>query len=117
MKELIEINTLEEFEKNISDSQITNNTVIFKYSPYCTISFVADNVIKLWFKRMEDDTDVRILKVNVISARPLSNGIAEKYKIRHESPQLIWLNKSGEVKWQGSHHRITEEILNSNLEV
>ena len=113
MKEMIEINTLEEFENHLTN--LSNKTAIFKYSPYCTISFVADNVLKLWFKRLDEETEVKVLKVNVITARQLSNGIAEKYNIRHESPQLIWLNQSGEVQWQGSHHRITDEVLSANL--
>lgn len=115
MKELIEIQTSEELESHLDDSLNIKDIIILKYSPYCTISFVADNIVKLWFKRLDEKTDVRILKVNVISARSLSNEIAEKYKVKHESPQLFWLNKSGEIQWYGSHHKITEIILDDNL--
>ncbi len=115
MKQITEINSEEELSNHLDSSQGKNELIIFKYSPRCTISFVADKVITLWIKKIHENIPLKILKVNVITARTLSNFISDKFGIKHESPQLIWLDKNGEIKWQGSHHQITQEILESNL--
>jgi bacillithiol system protein YtxJ len=48
--------------------------------------------------------------VHVRSERPLSQQIAERSGIQHESPQLIVL-RSGAPVWSASHREITAEAL------
>ena len=54
--------------------------------------------------------------VDVIEERQLSQSIAERTNIRHESPQAIVLFKGSPV-WNDSHFYITEENLNRALAI
>lgn len=114
MLSIEEVSKVEDLDEILKEQADENAIILFKYSPYCTISFVADKVIEKWLKKSSDKENLTILKINVISARPLSNYIAEKYEVKHESPQLFWLDKN-EVKWHGSHHMITEIKLDELL--
>ena len=98
-------------EKILHESEI----IIFKYSPICTVSFVMEKQFDKWFDQIQSDSKLIVAKVNVIKERPLSRQIADELKIRHQSPQAIWLQKDGRVKWHGSHHNIDVEELSDNL--
>lgn len=111
-----EVTSIEELEKYINEPNHNEELVILKYSPVCTISFVAVNVLNRWVKITESEKTIRIIKINVIAARDVSNKVAEIYGIRHESPQMVWLKSDGSLKWNGSHHMITEPTLNKLLD-
>jgi bacillithiol system protein YtxJ len=48
--------------------------------------------------------------VNVIEDRPVSNAIAERLQVKHESPQAL-LIKNGKAVWHASHWNVTEDSL------
>lgn len=48
--------------------------------------------------------------VKVIEDRPVSNEIAARLGVKHESPQAI-LVRSGKAVWHASHGRITAAAL------
>ncbi|MDF2435728.1 MAG: hypothetical protein K0Q95_104 [Bacteroidota bacterium] len=82
---------------------------IFKHSTRCSISSVAkDRLERSW--KLDTDT-YPAFYVDVLTARPLSNKIADEFNVRHESPQLIIL-KEGKVIYTASHSEISySEIL------
>ena len=90
-------------------------TLLFKYSPMCGVSFSVERKFDKWLDEISESENLNCAKVNVITSRALSREIAVELNVPHESPQVIWLNKEGAVKWHASHHNITEEELNSNL--
>ena len=47
----------------------------------------------------------------MIAARELSRGVAKELGVKHESPQAIWLDLSGSVRWHESHGGITADAL------
>lgn len=107
----MEVKTIEEFEEifnNLNSAEL----VIFKYSSSCPISRRAEFEFEDFIKNKKDDENYKIIRVNVISARPLSMHIAEKFNIKHESPQLIWLAKDGTTKHTASHYSIDSDDLN-----
>ena len=53
--------------------------------------------------------------VDVIRARDLSNTIADKLGVTHQSPQLIYV-RDGEAAWNGSHHEIQKSSIDDALE-
>lgn len=53
--------------------------------------------------------------VDVIANRAISNLIAEKSGVRHQSPQALVLH-NGSVYWHASHGAITEEAIQSALD-
>ncbi|GAB3232084.1 bacillithiol system redox-active protein YtxJ [Hymenobacter seoulensis] len=78
--------------------------LIFKHSTTCSISAAAKSKIE----RQWDDASLSGTKVyylDLLRFRPISNEIAEKFGIRHESPQLL-LIQNGECNYDASHMSI-----------
>ncbi|MEO1262992.1 MAG: bacillithiol system redox-active protein YtxJ [Bacteroidota bacterium] len=74
--------------------------LIFKHSTRCSISSIAKfRLEKEWtFSEME----MVPYYLDLIEHRHLSNAVAEKFEVHHESPQIILLWK-GEVLLDASH--------------
>ncbi|WP_312067016.1 monothiol bacilliredoxin BrxC family protein, partial [Exiguobacterium sp.] len=47
-------------------------------------------------------------------ARTVSNDIAEHYNVRHESPQVLFI-QDGKSVWTASHYDITKDALETNV--
>jgi bacillithiol system protein YtxJ len=80
----------------------TAPVVLFKHSSTCSIS--ADVYREVAQYKGE------VFLVVVQTARPLSNEIAARTGIRHESPQAIVL-RHGRAVWRESHYDITADGL------
>ncbi|MBU9714683.1 bacillithiol system redox-active protein YtxJ [Evansella tamaricis] len=83
---------------------------LLKNSTTCPISHEAYKETENF---AEENTDVPVYYLNVQEARPLSNYIAEKFQIKHESPQAI-LFENEKVTWHDSHWRVTKDSLKSS---
>jgi bacillithiol system protein YtxJ len=59
---------------------------------------------------LRERPDLPAYIVHVRTERPLSQTIAARSGISHESPQIIIL-QSGKPVWSTSHHEITAEAL------
>jgi bacillithiol system protein YtxJ len=53
---------------------------------------------------------IPVFLVDVLSQRPLSQGVAAHLKIQHESPQAIMLRRGVPV-WHASHYDVTADAL------
>jgi monothiol bacilliredoxin len=71
---------------------------IFKHSTRCSISSMAKSRMENKFS--EKSPSLFIL--DLITYREVSNAIADRFSIRHESPQLI-LIRDGRVIYSASH--------------
>lgn len=80
--------------------------ILFKHSTTCPISAKAHEE----FQSFVEETKVDAAQVFVIEDRPVSNHIAEKFDIKHESPQ-IFLIEDGKVIWNTSHWKITRSSI------
>ena len=76
--------------------------IIFKHSTTCPISAAA-------YKQMSR-VGAQISLVVVQSARDVSNEVASRTGVRHESPQVMVL-KNGEVVWSASHFDIQADVV------
>ncbi len=114
MSEIKELKSIEEWDKLRSDTK-DSELIIFKYSPYCSISASVEEDFDQWVKSLPGNPKLNFIKINVISERPLSQKIANDLKILHQSPQLIWLDKNHSLKWTASHYQITVKELSSRL--
>ncbi|MCZ2223041.1 MAG: bacillithiol system redox-active protein YtxJ [Chitinophagales bacterium] len=96
-------NALEELkEKSFNKTQI-----IFKHSPRCVISNMALSRLN----KANEIADADYYMLNVLTDKPLSNTVAEDFKVHHESPQILII-KNGECTYTESHNGITmEEII------
>lgn len=85
--------------------------VFFKHSSTCGISAAA-------YEQMVDAVDPGTSEwylVDVRADRPLSNAIARRFGVRHESPQVLVVG--GErVRWHASHYRVTASAVRQAIE-
>lgn len=98
------IKTEEDLEKAIKESY-ENRVAIFKHSTSC---FISKTVLKNFEKEIEnsDEQNVSFYFLDLLAFRPISNKIAEDFRIRHESPQLIVL-ENGKAINNASHQDIS----------
>lgn len=80
---------------------------IFKHSTRCGISRM---VLSRFESELEATDDYGMYYLDLLSYRSLSDEIAARFQIWHESPQLIVL-KNGEVVHHSSHHSIKASTL------
>jgi len=85
--------------------------VLFKHSTRCSISEMAKGRLD----RSPNLGQADFYYLDLIANRDISNEIANRFKIHHESPQLILLRK-GECVYTESHNGITVEELEEQLE-
>jgi bacillithiol system protein YtxJ len=86
--------------------------VVYKHSDRC---FACRRSLREMQRIAAEWPDVPVYLVNVIGQRSLAASIAERFDIRHESPQAI-LVRSGRAVWHGSHYAVTADDLARELE-
>src|SRR5438105_3182930 len=89
----------------------TDPVLIFKHSTQCSISAQAYEEFTSF---TEGAPNLFCGVVLVVENRKLSNAIAERFGVRHESPQAL-LIKDGRSVWHASHWSITPDSLNDAL--
>jgi bacillithiol system protein YtxJ len=105
---LTKIDTLEQFEDLL---KIEDKFLFLKHSLTCPISQAA---YQEYEKYAESNQSVPAYYLAVQDARPLSSAIAEKFEIKHESPQALLIN-NGSAVWNASHWKITNRSLISAI--
>lgn len=78
--------------------------VIFKHSNTCGISRM---VLNMFEGSYDMDLDIDLYFLTIQNHRDISNRIAEKFDVLHESPQLLVI-KNGEVTFHTSHGAISD---------
>jgi bacillithiol system protein YtxJ len=97
--------------EELLDKSTTDPVLIFKHSTQCPIS---EQAYQEFIDFAEGAQRMACGSVLVIENRKLSNAIAERFGVRHESPQAL-LIKDGRVIWHASHWSITLDSLNDAL--
>jgi bacillithiol system protein YtxJ len=87
--------------------------VIFKHSPTCGTSAQAHESIAELLEGSPVEADWYVVPVQ--SSREVSNAIAARFGVRHESPQALIVD-AGHLAWHGSHFRVTGAALQAALE-
>jgi bacillithiol system protein YtxJ len=105
--ELHELRALDDLDAAIAAAG-SRPLLIFKHSLTCgTSAFAFEELERL---AATPGLDADLLVVAVQQSRALSNAIAERWRIRHESPQALILVK-GEIRWHASHYKLTREVM------
>jgi bacillithiol system protein YtxJ len=86
--------------------------VIFKHSTRCGVSAEALEVLTATMADLGGDIEVWV--ITVPAQREMSNQVAIRLGVRHESPQLIVL-RDGAVAWHASHFRLTSSAIEAAL--
>jgi len=85
--------------------------LLFKHSPRCGVSRWALEEVE----QLECAGGVApIAIVDVVADRTLAQALAERTGVRHQSPQLLYLER-GVVRWHLSHGEITTEAVRRRL--
>ncbi len=93
---------MEQLDELVEESK-TKPVAIFKHSTRCGIS---RGVLKLLEKNYNlTDGQLKLYYLDLIQNRDISNEIAARFKVNHESPQMIVI-KNGVVVHHDSHHSI-----------
>lgn len=100
---MITIATITEVDKILSLGQ----AAIFKHSTRCPISAAAYAEVTAYEQAHSNNI---IYLIDVIESRAVSQYLAEKISVTHESPQVIIL-KNGKPIWHASHSQITQATL------
>lgn len=94
----------------ISQNSFQKSILIFKHSTRCSVSSMI-------LHRLERETtpeNIEFYFLDLLRHRNISNSIAEKFSVHHESPQVL-LIKNGECIYEESHNGITmSEIVSFN---
>ena len=83
--------------------------LLFKHSYTCGTS--AEALDELVAHLNERPADASYAMVTVQSHRDVSNAVARRLGVRHETPQAL-LVRDGRAVWSASHFRVTAAALN-----
>lgn len=104
----IDLNSMEQLDE-IEERSEERTVAILKHSTTCGIS-------RMVLKMFESDYDLNenepidLYFLDLRAHRDISNAIADKFSVRHESPQLIVL-RNREVVHHASHQGISADKL------
>ena len=99
--------TNEEQLLQVIDKSATVPQVIFKHSTRCSTSSMILNRLE----RSTTPTTIDFHFLDLISHRQLSNKVAEKFNVYHESPQVLVI-KNGTCLYDESHMGILMDEIN-----
>lgn len=98
----------------IAQESFEHPVILFKHSTQCAVSAMA----KTRFEGNSNTGNEVYYYLDLLRFRDVSNAIAEKFNVHHESPQVILL-KNGDVVFDESHMAISfdevqEQIATTN---
>ncbi len=103
--------------EQLDEIEITSQNelvAIFKHSTRCPVSRMAYSMFQKDFNREWDDK-VAVYVLDLLRYRTISEEVAARFQVWHESPQLL-LIKEGKTIYHASHHAITAAQIGEFLE-
>jgi len=104
------LDTPDKLEEAI-DASYFKDIVLFKHSTTCSISVMA----KLRLEDAWDLTGIDAYYLDLKAYRHISDAIAKRFAIHHESPQILLIRK-GECIYDGSHFDVSVAEIKETLE-
>lgn len=95
----------------IAEESEEKPVVIFKHSTRCSISRMA---LKNFEREYLDENEASLYFLDLLNHRDISNEIADRFHVIHQSPQLL-LIKNGKLVYDVSHSEIDAEALKSKI--
>jgi bacillithiol system protein YtxJ len=107
--ELTDLATLDQ----INEMSKSKPIMIFKHSTRCSISAASLNRLeRKWNTDKAQNLEAYFL--DLIANRDISNAVAEKYGVEHQSPQIL-LIQNGECVYDNSHFGISFDEVIENI--
>ena len=105
---------VDDLHRLIDESQSVP-VLLFKHSRTCGTSMEAlDELLEHLNDRQGDACLPRYAIVTVQTHREVSNAVAKRLGVRHETPQAL-LVRDGRVVWSASHFRVTASAVEGAL--
>ncbi|MEL6865462.1 MAG: bacillithiol system redox-active protein YtxJ [Bacteroidota bacterium] len=105
------IDQLDQLDAIIEQSK-DRPVVLFKHSTTCGISAMSKHQLEQRWDFKEEELDFYYL--DLLRYRPISNAIADRLSVIHQSPQIILL-KDGKAVYSTSHHKISVADLRAAM--
>lgn len=105
-----DLNTLSQLAE-LEKESATTPVLILKHSTRCSISAMAKNRLELYW---DAEIPLKAYYLDLLAHRDISNEIAARYHVAHQSPQIIVL-KNGQRIFDASHNEIDYNQLKSHL--
>ena len=105
--DLTPIHHIEELDRALVESR-HRPLLLFKHSYSCGVS--AEALDELLAHLGDARGDARYAMVTVQTHRDVSNAIANKLGVRHETPQALVI-RNGRAVWNASHFDITSDVV------
>jgi thioredoxin 1 len=112
MTRLTPLNDVQSLDAAIAESA-DRPVLLFKHSRYCGVSCEALDELQSHIEASANAA-VSYRMITVQTHRPVSDAVAQRLGLRHETPQAILL-RDGKVIWNASHFRITATQLDQAL--
>lgn len=98
----------------VAEESENNAILIFKHSTRCPISRMA---LRQFEQEYNIDADtVKPYFLDLLEHRDISNEIASRFNVMHQSPQII-LIKGGKAVYDTSHSDISADVVKKRVEV
>lgn len=97
----------------ITQLSTEKSVVIFKHSTRCSVSRMALKQFENDYKIADNEANAYFL--DLLNFRDISNEIASKFQIEHQSPQVI-LVKNGKVTYSVTHSEIDADTLKEHID-
>lgn len=94
----------------IIQESFSKPVLIFKHSTTCSISHAAFSRLERTWNDNEHESMIKPYYLDLLKLRPISNKIAEVFRVIHESPQAIII-KDGKPIYNASHFDIRLESI------
>ena len=107
MTRLTPLTDLSALDAAIAESK-DRPVLLFKHSRYCGVSCEALDELQSHIDGAPPQVAYRVITVQ--THRPVSDAVAQRLGLRHETPQAILL-RDGKIVWNASHFRITASQL------
>ena len=106
--QLTQIDQLDE----VAEKSFDRPVFIFKHSTRCGISRMVLKNFEKQYRLTENDVQPYFL--DLLNHRDVSNEIATRFGVVHQSPQIVLL-KNGECRYTASHGEIDAEELKEKI--
>jgi bacillithiol system protein YtxJ len=107
-----ELNNEFQLDQLIIDSR-HKPVLIFKHSNRCGISFHVLEDLKNQWNNLAESID--FYYIDLLNFRNISNEVAERFQVIHQSPQVILLHH-GKVIYHMSHYGISTSDIKKSLQ-
>jgi len=92
--------------EDIREKSADRPQLIFKHSTRCSTSMLVKNRLE----RSGQPESIDFYYLDLIRYRPISNKIADTFRVHHESPQIL-LIRNGQCVYDESHTGITMDDI------